>query len=385
MYDYRKLEEEAAKLQGQVLAIHESKDEDGNIPADKRDELMRLMGRIEALEETAGQMKDAEIAELRSIVERGTQVTSATETPEVLAMMQFRRWLLTGDPMDASLSTVDANGGYIVPEPAHAELIEKVRKNDPIFGRATLFRLTGDRQIYLPYKASHGVVTTATETGTRSEQDAPTFENAVLTCHDYYTDQRATQQVLDSVDGLEDMLLGWIYEDIQEQAGADAVNGDGSDKIKGLFTETSKYTTKTSGAAGALTNTAFLAVYFALPVKYRRNAVWLMSPSTLAVAATFAMPNLDNTPLCQQTPAGEWTILGKPVVECDSAPSIGAANYPVALADVSAAYAVGIHRATSVLRDPYTAAPKVRFYGLARLGGCAWSGEAAVLLKSNNT
>jgi len=385
VYDYRKLEDEASALQNKVLAIHELKDEDGNIPADKRDELMRLMGRIEALEQTAGAMKDAEIAELRSIVERGSQVTSTGETTEVRAMAQFKNWLRTGEPMDASLSTTDANGGYIVPEPAHAELIEKVRKNDPIFGRATLFRLTGDTVINLPYKSAHGAVANATETGARSEQNAPTFTSPTLTCYDYYTDQRATQQVLDSVEGLEDMLLNWIFEDIQEQAGADAVAGDGSTKIKGLFAETDKFTVKLSSSAGAIANTAFLTVYFALPVKYRANGAWLMNGTTLSTAAGFAMPNLSNTPLCQQGPNGEWTILGKPVLETDSAPAIGASNHPVAFADISAAYAVGIHRSTSVLRDPYTATPKVRFYGLARMGGCAWDYQAAILMKSNNS
>lgn len=384
MYDYRKLEDEASALQDQVLAIHAMKDEDGNIPSDKRDELMKLMGRIQALEQTAGAMKDAEIEELRTIVERGREV-GAEPSVEARAMGQFKHWLRTGEPMDASLSTTDANGGYIVPEPAHAELIEKVRKNDPVFGRATLFRLTGDTVIQLPYKSAHGAVANATETGSRSEQNAPTFTSPTLTCYDYYTDQRATQQVLDSVSGLEDMLLGWIFEDIQEQAGADAVSGDGSTKIKGLFAETDKFTVKLSGSAGAIANTAFLTVYFALPVKYRRSGAWLMNGTTLATAAGFAMPNLNNTPLCDRDPSGNWTILGKPVLETDSAPAVGASNHPVAFADVAAAYAVGIHRSTSVLRDPYTATPKVRFYGLARMGGCAWDYQAAILMKSNNS
>jgi len=45
---------------------------------------------------------------------------------------------------------------------------------------------------------------------------------------------------------------------------------------------------------------------------------------------------------------------------------------------------VGIHRSTSILRDPYTAAPYVRFYAIARMGGCAWDYQAVRLLKSNN-
>jgi ATP-dependent protease ClpP protease subunit len=158
MFDYRTLEDEAQGLQARVLAIHELKDQDGNIPADKRDELMRLMGRIEAVEDTAAAMQKAELEELRAIVARGGELTGGGLSDEEKAMAALRAFLRTGEPMDASLSTTDANGGYIVPEPAHAQLIEKVRLADPVFGRATLFRMSGDTVMQLPYKSAHGVV-----------------------------------------------------------------------------------------------------------------------------------------------------------------------------------------------------------------------------------
>ena len=384
MLDYRRLEDEAQALQAEVLQIHGLKDQDGNIPAERRDELMRLMGRIEAIEDTAGKMRDAELEELRAIVARGGNVLQPGVSADEKARAGFRDWLRTGEPMDASLSSTDANGGFIVPEPAHADLVEKVRKADPIFGNATLFEMRGDVVMTLPYKSAHGVVANATETGARSEQNAPTFTAPTLTCYDYYTDQRATQQVLDSVSGFEDMLLGWIAEDIQEQAGADAVVGNGTTKIEGLFAGTSKYQTHLSGSAGALVNTNFLTVYFALPVKYRGNGAWVMNGGTLSVVTGMAYPNLSNTPLAQLGGDGTWTILGKRVLESDSAPAIGAANFPVAFGDIKRGYAVGVHRSTSILRDPYTAAPFVRFYAIARMGGCAWDYQAVRLLKSNN-
>ena len=109
-----------------------------------------------------------------------------------------------------------------------------------------------------------------------------------------------------------------------------------------------------------------------------------MAPATLAAAAALAYPNLDNTPLCSQNANGDWVILGKTVLESDSAPAVGATAYPVCFADIASAYAVAIHRSTSILRDPYTATPKIRYYGLARMGGCAWDYQAAILMKSND-
>lgn len=381
MYDYKEVEGRCQAIEAQIMDLAAKE----NPSETDRDKLMSLTGEMHALEDVAGKMRDAELEELRAAVNAGkSAVLTDGETPTEALKRQYLAWMKSGQIMDASLSTTDANGGYIVPEPVHAELIEKIRKNDPVFGNATVFRMSGDTTMLLPFKSAHGVVANATETGARAEQNAPTFTSPSLVCYDYFSDQRATQTVLDNVDGMESMLLGWMYEDIQEQAGADAVAGNGTTKIKGLFAESDKYTVLLSGAADTLNNTCFLAAYFALPVKYRTNAVWLMTGATLAVVAAYAHPASANVLLATQNAAGEYVILGKRVLETDSAPAIGNGLIPVAFADISAAYAVGIHRTTSILRDPYTVAPYVRFYSLARMGGCAWDYQACKLIKSDN-
>jgi len=382
-FDYRQLEADAERLQRRVTELTAKEDR----TPDERDEIMSLMGQIHALEDAAGKVKEAELVELRASIARGTApiVGEPAIDPKDAARQAFYDYLRTGTIRDASMSTTDANGGFIVPEPEHAALIELIRKNDPIFGNATVFNMTGDTTLLLPYKSAHGVVANATEAGARSEQNASTFTSPSLICYDYYSDQRATQQYLDSVAGAEQQLMGWMYEDVMEQAGADAVAGNGSTKIKGLFAETSAFTVIQSGSGGAILNSNFISLYFALPVKYRSRAKWIMAPGTLAVATAFALPSNANVPLCTVDGNGVWSIYGKPVLESDSAPAIGASAYPIALADIAAAYAVGIHRSTTILRDPYTSQPAIRFYSLARLGGCAWDYQACRLLKSNSS
>jgi len=294
-------------------------------------------------------------------------------------------FLRSGEIRNASMSTTDPNGGFIVPEPLHAALLEKIRKQDPILALATPFDMRGGNDtLELPFKASHGVVANAAEAEARSEQDSPTFESASLTCYDYYTDQRATQTVLDSVPGMEDLVLRWVVEDLYEAAGVHFASGDGNGKPLGLFSATSIYATKLSGAAGALAATDFMPLITAVHPRYRADACFLMNSTTLGVVANFVIPGT-TSPLVVWDTNRTPRIFGYPVYEASSAPDIGATNYPVAFADIASAYAVGIHRNTSVLRDPYTAAPKVRFYGLARLGGTAWDKQAAILLKSNNS
>lgn len=379
--DYRAMDRQAEELRaaGANLA---AKGE--TLAPEERDTLMKITGQLETLDKMRVEARDAEIAEARSIAEHGKAVGG--ETADTAAVAAYRDFIRTGAVDRAALvAGTDANGGYVVPEPVHGPLIEKYRKVSPLLQDVTVFNMSGDTTMYLPRKDSHGAVAAATETGARTEQTEPTFTNGSLQAFDIYTDQRASQQFLDSVSGSEDMVLNWIYEDIAEQFAADvaAGAGAGSQKAAGIFNASSTYTTKLSGSAGAIANTAFLTVFFALPQKYRQAAKWYMSPATLSTALAFAFPNLNNTPLVENR-NGSFYILGKPVVEVDDAPAIGAANYPIAFGDLGKGYAAGIHKAASILRDPYTAAPNVRYYGLARMGGTPWDKDAVLLMKSNN-
>ena len=379
MFDYRQFEEDAKHLQARVTDLSSKEDR----TAAERDEIVSLMGQIKALEDAAGKVKDAELEELRAVVAQGHKIGDAVEDPKDAEMAEYLAYLKNGQVgpiMNTSLSSTDANGGYLIPEPAHAQLIEKIRLNDPVFGRATVFNMSGDTTLNLPYKSGHGVAASAAETGARSEQTEPTFTSPTLVCYDYYSDQRATQTFLDGVAGSESMLMQWMMEDIMEQAGADAVSGDGSTKIEGLFHGTAKYTTQFSGSAATVLNTSPLKLYFGLPVQFRRDAAWIMSSATLAVHVAFANPSNANIPLCTLQ-NDVWYMYGKPILESDSAPALGAGLYAVAFGDIKQGYAVGIHRNTTILRDPYTAAPKVRYYSLARLGGTPYNYQSIQLMR----
>lgn len=379
--DYIKYEQRAEKLRTEaqeVLATAENEKRD--LEGAEFAKFEKLVAAANELDIVARDLRDGELTELRGRIETATPV--AQGEPNVEA--DFRHYIRTGETRATLVAGTDANGGFIVPEPVHGPTIEKYRKVSPIMANSTVFNMTGDTTMYLPYKNAHGVVANATETGARSQQTEPTFANISLVAYDYYTDQRASQQFLDSTDGAEQWLTDAIYGDIAEQAAADFANGSGTTKAKGVFAHTSTYTTQLSGSAGAIANTNFNSLFFALPQKYRANAKWYLSPATLGVAMGLAMPNLNNTPLVQQKPDGTFTILGKEVIEVDDAPAIGAANYPVAFGDLARGYAIGVHKQATILRDPYTAAPAVRFYAVARLGGVAWDPSAVLLLKSNN-
>lgn len=364
-----------------------------NVTTEERDELVANAALIAQLDGLRIEARDAEIKTAQDEVARLTAGGErANGRGEDRAEKAFAGYLRRGaegmlaEDRAALVAGTDANGGFVVPEPVHAPMVEMYRKVSPIMEDVTIFPMAGDTTMYLPRKETHGATANATETGARTEQTEPTFNNGSLQAFDIYSDQRAAQQFLDSVDGAEGMITRWIYEDFLEKFNAQLCTGagTGSQQAAGLFLASAIYGTQLSGSAAALTNTSILSTFYALPQKFRLGSKWYMASTTLAVLQGMAWPNLNNTPLVTNMPDGTVKLLGKQVVEVDDAPAIGAANYPVAFGDLKQGYAVGIHKQATILRDPYTATPLVRFYGVTRMGGTPWNKNAMVLLKSNN-
>ena len=381
MKDYRLLQRQAAELRakaGELAAKQHLSPED--------------IGRLEGLRANAARLlveseeaRAANIEEAREIGRSGKTVGEGTgSNTEARAFLEYMK---TGAEDRAALvQGTGTQGGYIVAESLHAPLIEASRKMDPIFALATTMPINlGNPTIFLPMKATHGAVATATETGARPETAEPTFTSGSLTAKDYYTSQYASRQMIDSFPDFEQLMLGWVVGDIYEQAGVDfAIGGGdgGSTGSQGLFVTGNGLTQVKSGSASTLVNTSFVTTYLTLLPQFRMNAAWIMNSLTLALASTMSMPGLVNVPLVDWgTSDGTPRIFGRPVLEATSAPAIAGGAFPVFLGDVRQAYAIAMHKAPMVLVDPWTVTPLCRYYGLSRLGGMVWNKEAGVLIK----
>jgi len=287
----------------------------------------------------------------------------------------------------ALLTTPDANGGFLVPDPIREAIVDAVRKVNPIMDEATVITLTkpGTFKVDLPRKTGVTAGGWVGETAARPATDAPTIGQQVLTAHEWYANPEATQSFLDAVPGAESFLV----DDIAQTFGANfgtalAVGtGDANNQPVGLFTGSSFYGTKISSTADSLDAAQILGAYFQLSAKYLPTAVWMAKGSTIAALSALAWPNLGDTPLVRWE-NGVPTIMGKRVIISDDAPAIGNGAFPLFFGDVKRAYAVAVHSNLSVLRDPYTNKPYVGFYSTGRAGGQLWDPNAGILLKSDN-
>lgn len=382
--DFREIERQVDAHRAEIKATLD----DQTIPdADKRDKVMRLTGQVEALEPVARQLRDEELENAQRAAQMGKPL-SVDQSAAIAQKEAFNGFLKTGDIQNAALTTSpDANGGYLVPDPLVADIVDIVRAINPILAEATVFNLTkpGTNKVDLPRKSTATAGGWVAPTAARPATDAPTLGQKTLTAHEWYAYPEATQQFLDVVAGADT----WLIEDIADTMAATlgtgfAVGtGDANNQPEGLFTASAFYTPTLSSTVDSLDAAQLLGAYFALPAKYLPTAKWYANGATFAALSGLAWPNLSDTPLVR------WennvpSIMGKPCVITDSAPAIANGAFPLAFGDLRRGYAVGIHSALSVLRDPFTNKPYVGFYSTGRAGGVPWDPKAVLLLKSDN-
>lgn len=379
--DPRDVERAVDDLRAQMSTIM---NDEARPEQDRRDAVMRMTGEMAALEVQARELREFELEQARAAVESAKSVSNPSAEAE--HVKAFNAFVKSGDINNAALlTTPDANGGYIMPNPMREQVLDIVRKGNPIMADATVFNMTkpGTFQIELPYKATASTGGWVAETDARPATDAPTLGSNTLTAYEWYANPEATQAFLDAVAGAEQFLLNDIAGTFAEKFASALASGDGNGKPSGLFAATTTYTTKLSSTADSLDAAQILGAYFALPSKFLPNAKFYANGATFAALSALAWPNMNNTPLVRWE-TGAPTIMGKPVIICDDAPAIGNGAFPLAFGDLSAGYAVGMHSQIVTLRDPYTNKPKVGFYTTGRAGGRPWDKNAVLLLKSDN-
>lgn len=351
---------------------------------DRRDAVMRMTGEVSALELQARELREHELEQVKAASNLGGTIAEPEKDAERVSA--FRNFIKTGDVTNAALlTTPDANGGFLLPDPVREAVVDVVRKSNPIVDLATVITLSnpGTFSVELPRKLTATAGGWVAETAARPATNAPTLGQQVLTCYEWYAYPEATQSFIDAVSGAEQFLIDDIAATFAANFGTALANGDGSGKPTGLFTGSSFYSTKLSTTADSLDANQILGAYFALPARYLPNAVWIANGATIAALSALAWPNMNNTPLVQFN-NGEPTILGKRVVISDDAPAIGNGAFPLAFGDIARGYAVGVHTNISTLRDPFTNKPYVGFYTTGRAGGQLWDPNAVLLLKSDN-
>ncbi|MGF1607506.1 MAG: phage major capsid protein [Rhodothalassiaceae bacterium] len=144
---------------------------------------------------------------------------------------------LAGYERKALVAGMPADGGYAVPEALDQAIERRLRQISPLRSIATVVQIgTGD---YKKLVATSGTASGwVSETAARSETDTPSFAEVVPPLGELYANPAATQTMLD--DAFFD-VEAWLAEDLADefasQEGEAFVNGNGTNKPKGVLTQ----------------------------------------------------------------------------------------------------------------------------------------------------
>jgi len=339
------------------------------------------------------------IAALRIGGSNGGRSPEATEHATA-----FNGWFRRGNEPDSGMRSLeikaalttqsDPDGGYIVPE-------EMDRTIDRVTGTMSAMRNVANvvkvgsstyKKLIGQAGAKSGWVG---EEESRTETATPKLSEISLPTMELYANPAATQQMLDDAFfDVEKWLADEVSIEFAEKEGAAFISGDGVKRPYG-FTSYPKVANASyawgkvgyvaSGASGGFASTApgdaLLALYYALRMGYRSNAVFMMSDAIM-LSIRQMKDGQGNYLWAPPTQAGEVpTVLGKTVYTDENMDGATANAYPVAFGDFKRGYTITDRMGTRILRDPYTNKPFVMFYTTKRVGGGITNFEAIKLLK----
>ena len=367
--------------------------------------------RVEALEAEKGKLagqveslngKLSELDSLKSELEKelaNAKRPGGTKGAEVsehkAAFMQFmRKGKDEGlDELQAKAlqTTVEADGGYAVPEELDRAILELLRDESPM--RQVCSQITVSTPDYKKLVNLGGAGSGwVGETAARPATGTPALAQIAAVMGEIYANPQATQTSLD------DMFFdaeGWLNAEVarefSEQEGLAFLTGNGTNKPKGLLAYTMALTADDvrafgqiqnvkSGTAGDFDADDLVKLVYTLRKGHRAGASWMLPNMTLFKIRT--MKDLEGNYIWRPgIEAGQpSSLLGYGVTENEDMPAVAADAHAVLFGDFKRAYTIVDRIGTRVLRDPYTNKPNVGFYTTKRVGGMLTDSNAAKVL-----
>ena len=287
-----------------------------------------------------------------------------------------------------------ADGGYLVPVPAEAEILRRMAVISPIRSIATVTAIS-TAQLKKAFSFQGPASGWVGEADARPQSANQQLSDLSFPAMEIYAMPAATQALLDdAIVDIEQWIADEVHTVFAEQEGAAFVAGNGVNKPTGFLNYTkvaqSAWTNgktgyNVTGIAGAFPSSnpsdTLVDLIFALKAGYRQNASFVMNRKTLSLIRKFKATTgeyLWQPPVALGAPS---TLMNFPVVEAEDMPDVAVDSFSAAFGDFRRGYVVVDRVGIRMLRDPYSAKPYVLFYTTKRVGGGIQDFDAIKLLK----
>ena len=244
----------------------------------------------------------------------------------------FGRHLRGKNPLHNVLSeSVDADGGYLVPEEFERQIVTGLDEANVIRSLAKVITTHHERKI--PIAAGHSVATWTAENAAFTESN-PTFGQKQIDAFKLTVLMRVSVELLqDSEFDLESYIAAEFaraFGIAEEQA---FCVGTGTNQPTGIFTADGGTVGVTAAAANAVTVDEIISLVYALKSPYRKNAKFLMNDSTVSILRK--LKDLNGAYLWQPSvQAGQPDkLLGYDLYTSPYAPTVEAGALAIAFGD----------------------------------------------------
>lgn len=293
----------------------------------------------------------------------------------------FGRHLRGKKPLHNVLSeSVDADGGYLVPEEFENQIVRGIDETNIIRSIAKIITTAHDRKI--PVAVGHSVATWTEENAAFTESN-PSFGQKQIDAFKLTDLIRVSTELLqDSAFNVEDYIIrefSYAFGVAEEQA---FCVGTGTNQPTGIFTENGGEVGFTTSSATVITIDDVISLIYSLKAPYRKNAVFLMNDATVGLIRKLKDGN--GAYLWQPSvQAGQPDkILGFDVYTTPFAPAIAGGALPIAFGDFQN-YWIGDRGGKTVqrLNELYATNGQVGYVATERVDGKVILPEAIKLLK----
>ncbi len=306
----------------------------------------------------------------------------------------FGNYLRKG--MDAGLEALqtkalsvgsDPDGGYLVTPAMSSKIVQSVFETSPMRQISSVETISTDSLELIDDHDQAAAGWTA-ETGAISETNSPTLAKRNIPTHELYAQPKATQKLVDdaAID-VESWLSGKIADIFARKENTAFISGDGVGQPRGILTYAAGTSWNqieqiNSGSNGAVTADAIINLFYALKDAYSKRANFLMN-RTVVQSVRLLKQTSTNQYLWQPGLAtgAPDTLMGVPVHMASDMPTATTGSLSIAVGDFQAGYQIVDRRGISILRDPFTEKPFVKFYATKRVGGDVINSEAIKLMK----
>jgi HK97 family phage major capsid protein len=304
---------------------------------------------------------------------------------------------LAGYQSKAMSVVSDPDGGYLVPAELSDRIVSRQFDTTPMRQLANVMTISSDA-VEMLRDTDEADAQWVSELQSRPDTEQGQLGRIRIPVHELYAQPRATQKLLDDATlNVEDWLVSKISDRFTRKENAAFVNGDGVGQPRGFVSYPTAATSDGSrawgviehvktGADGAFASAnpadTLIELVYKLKAGYLPGAAWLM-PRAIAEQIRKFKENTTNAYIWQPgLAAGQPpTLFGYPLYLAEDMPGLAAGSLSVAFGNFREAYTIVDRSGVRLLRDPYTAAPFVKFRADKRVGGDVTNFDAIKLLK----